>query len=45
MRRFLAPAFALALLGVAAALVAFGSGRSTPPARAASLAALKPITK
>ncbi len=43
MRRFLVPAIALAVSGVAAASVGLGSGHSTTSAQAVPLAALKPI--
>jgi hypothetical protein len=43
MRRFLFPALALVVLGAAAALAGLGSGQTAQPAKAADLAALKPI--
>jgi hypothetical protein len=43
MRRFLLPAFVLVLAGAAAALVGFGSGRSTSEASAQPLAGLTPL--
>ena len=43
MRRFVFPVAVLVVAGAVAALAGFGSGRSTPAARARPLAALQPI--